>query len=77
MFQGYLNFVLHAHLPYVHHPESELYIEERWFFEAMSETYIPLLIYFDKLEQEGVKFRITMNISSPLITMVDDDLLQQ
>lgn len=77
MVKGYLNFILHAHLPYVRHPESELYIEERWLFEAMSETYIPLLIYFDSLENEGVKFRVTMNISSPLITMLDDELLQQ
>ncbi len=77
MVKGYLNFVLHAHLPYVRHPESELYIEERWLFEAMSETYIPLLIYFDELEKENIKFRVTMNITAPLITMLDDELLQQ
>lgn len=77
MAKGYLNFVLHAHLPYVRHPESELYIEERWLFEAMSETYIPLLIYFDELEKENVNFRVTMNITAPLITMLDDELLQQ
>ena len=59
--KGYLNFVLHAHLPYVRHPESEEYIEERWLFEAISETYIPLL----------------MNISAPLITMLTDDLLKK
>ena len=74
--KGYLNIVLHAHLPYVRHPESEEYIEERWLFEAISETYIPLLIYFDKLEKENVHFRITMNISAPLITMLKDPLLQ-
>lgn len=50
--KGYLNFVLHAHLPYVRHPESEEYIEERWLFEAISETYIPLLIYFQKLVED-------------------------
>ena len=75
--KGYLSFVLHAHLPYVRHPESEEYIEERWLFEAISETYIPLLIYYDKLVEEGVRFRITMNISAPLITMLTDDLLQK
>lgn len=74
--KGYLNIVLHAHLPYVRHPESEEYIEERWLFEAISETYIPLLIYFQKLIDEGVRFRITMNISPPLITMLKDPLLQ-
>ena len=55
--KGYLNIVLHAHLPYVRHPESEEYIEERWLFEAISETYIPLLIYFQKLVDENIKFK--------------------
>ena len=26
--KGYVSFVLHAHLPFVHHPESEDYLEE-------------------------------------------------
>ena len=26
--KGYVSFVLHAHLPVVHHPESENYLEE-------------------------------------------------
>ncbi len=75
--KGYLNFVLHAHLPYVRHPESELYMEERWLFEAITETYIPLIKYFQKLIDEGIDFKITMNISAPLITMLTDDLLQK
>ena len=75
--KGYLNFVLHAHLPYVRHPESELYMEERWLFEAISETYIPLIKYFQKLCDENIPFKITMNISAPLITMLTDDLLQK
>ena len=37
--KGYVSFVLHAHLPFVHHPESEDYLEEQWLYEAMSETY--------------------------------------
>ena len=35
--KGYVSFVLHAHLPFVHHPESEDYLEEQWLYEAMSE----------------------------------------
>jgi 1,4-alpha-glucan branching enzyme len=77
MLKGYLNIILHAHLPFVRHPESEEYIEERWLFEAISETYIPLLIYFKKLESEKIKFRITMSITPPLISMLTDDLLQK
>ena len=33
---GYLMIILHAHLPYVRHPEHERFLEERWFFEAMT-----------------------------------------
>jgi len=75
--KGYVNFVLHAHLPYVHHPESEDYLEEEWFFEAISETYIPLLLNYQKLEEEGVDFRITMTMTPPLLNMLDNKLLQE
>ena len=75
--KGYVNFVLHAHLPYVHHPESEDYLEEEWFFEAISETYIPLLLNFQKLEEEGVDFRLTMTMTPPLLNMMDSELLQK
>src|SRR2546422_640553 len=40
---GYLNLVLHAHLPYVRHPEYDDFLEEDWLYEAITETYIPLL----------------------------------
>ena len=75
--KGYVNFVLHAHLPYIHHPESEDYLEEEWLFEAISETYIPLLLNFQKLEEEHVDFRITMTLTPPLLNMLDNELLQE
>ena len=75
--KGYVSFILHAHLPFVHHPESEDYLEERWLFEAISETYIPLLINFKKLEEEKVDFRITMSITPPLLSMLASPLLQK
>ena len=46
--KGYVSFVLHAHLPFIHHPESDDYLEESWLYEAISETYIPLLMNFKK-----------------------------
>ena len=75
--EGYVNFVLHAHLPYIHHPESEDYLEEQWLYEAISETYIPLLTNFKKLEEEKVDFRITMSLTPPLLSMLDNKLLQK
>lgn len=75
--KGYVSFVLHAHLPFVHHPETDDYLEEQWLFEAISETYIPLLKNFKKLEDEKVDFRITMSITPPLLNMLDNKLLQK
>ncbi|MBQ6991810.1 MAG: DUF1957 domain-containing protein [Clostridia bacterium] len=75
--KGYVSFILHAHLPFIHHPESEDYLEEEWLFEAISETYIPLLQNFKKLEEEKVDFRITMTLTPPLLSMLDNKLLQR
>lgn len=75
--KGYVSFVLHAHLPFIHHPESDDYLEESWLYEAISETYIPLLTNFQKLVDEGVDFRITMSITPPLLSMLDNKLLQR
>ncbi len=75
--KGYVSFILHAHLPFIHHPESEDYLEEEWLFEAISETYIPLLLNFKKLEEEKVDFRITMSLTPPLLNMLDNKLLQK
>lgn len=75
--KGYVSFVLHAHLPFIHHPESDDYLEESWLYEAISETYIPLLKNFKKLVDEKVNFRITMSMTPPLLSMLDSKLLQQ
>ncbi|MGE5581662.1 MAG: glycoside hydrolase family 57 protein [Bacillota bacterium] len=77
MEQGYLALVLHAHLPYVHHPEYPDFLEEDWFYEAITETYIPLLRVFHSLTAEGIKFRLTVSLSPPLVSMFKDSLLQQ
>jgi 1,4-alpha-glucan branching enzyme len=74
--KGYIAIVLHAHLPYVHHPEQDDYLEERWLFEAISETYIPLITNFEKLLDEGIDFRITISFTPPLLSMLSNPLLQ-
>ena len=59
MARGYLSIVLHAHLPFVRHPEYESFLEETWLFEAITDTYIPLLRDFEALAADGVPFRLT------------------
>ncbi len=68
--------VLHAHLPYVRHPEHEVFLEENWLFEAITETYIPLLDVFDRLCSDGIPCPVTLSLSPPLIEMLNDDLLR-
>jgi 1,4-alpha-glucan branching enzyme len=75
--QGYLLLVLHAHLPYVRHPEYDRFLEERWFFEAVVETYIPLVKFLDRLRGEGVPFKLTLSVSPTLANMLEDPLLRE
>jgi 1,4-alpha-glucan branching enzyme len=77
MSQGSLALVLHAHLPFVRHPEHEDFLEEDWLYEAISETYLPLLRVFDRLAEDGVPFRVTMSLTPTLVTMLRDELLMR
>lgn len=73
--QSYWLLVLHSHLPYVKHPEYDYFLEEHWLFEAITECYIPLMKYLGKLENEGVRFRLTTSMTPPLCEMLRDHLL--
>ena len=76
MNKGNLAIVLHAHLPYVFHPSSEHRLEERWLNEAITETYIPLLLMMNRLRRAGVHFRLTISMTPTLLTMLADAELQ-
>jgi 1,4-alpha-glucan branching enzyme len=75
--KGYFALVLHAHLPFVRHPEYPEFMEEDWLFEAIGETYIPLIAMMDRLVRDGVRFQITMSLTPPLCEMLADPLLEE
>ena len=75
--KGYLALVLHAHLPYVRHPEYVFSLEEKWLFEALTETYLPLLAALEKLHEENIDFRLTLSLSPTLVAMWQDGYLQE
>ena len=77
MAKGYLAFVLHAHLPFVRHPEYDSFLEERWLFEVITETYIPLIQVCERLLADDLRFRLTISISPCLLAMLEDPLLQE
>lgn len=72
---GQLALILHAHLPFVRHPEHEHFLEEEWLFEAITETYIPLLRMMQRLIDEKVAFKLTMSLTPTLCAMLQDKLL--
>jgi 1,4-alpha-glucan branching enzyme len=73
---GYLALVLHAHLPFVRHPEHEKFLEESWLFEAITETYVPLLELLESWRKDGLDARLTLTLSPTLCSMLMDPLLQ-
>ena len=75
MSRGYVCLVLHAHMPYIRHPEHEDFLEEGWLREAILETYIPLLWVLEDLYERGVEYRITISLSPTLVAMLKDPLL--
>ena len=77
MRKGYLALVLHAHLPFVRHPEYPEFLEEDWLFEAITETYVPLWQVFEGLVRDGVPFKLTMSLTPPLCAMLNDYLLRE
>lgn len=70
-----LALVLHAHLPFVRHPENDDHLEERWLFEALAESYLPLVDVFERLARDGVPYRLTLSVSPTLAAMLGDALL--
>ncbi len=72
-----LNFIFHAHLPFVRHPEYPKFLEEDWLYEAMNESYIPLLRMMFKLRRDEVPFKLTFSISPTLCSMLSDELLNE
>ena len=73
--KGYFTFVLHTHLPYVR-KHGRWPFGEEWLYEAMSETYLPLLMEFERLRSSGVRFQLVINITPVLAEQLADDYIK-
>ena len=66
MEKGYIALMLHAHLPFVRHPEHEFFTEELWLYEALTEKHgNPVYERIDALEKTQAESRSVM-IPRPL-----------
>ena len=57
------------------HLEFPDFLEEDWLYEAITETYVPILDMMERLAGEKVHYRLTMSLTPPLCNMLSDDLL--
>ena len=73
---GKLAFVLHAHLPYVRKNEKNS-LEEDWLFQAILESYIPLLRTLENASKKDPKnSKITLSLSPTLLSLLQSPKLQ-
>ena len=73
---GSLALVLHAHLPWVRHPDQDRFLEEYWLFEAVAECYLPLLKLIRDWARDGVNWSFSLGITPTLAAMWADPLLR-
>src|SRR2546421_12660726 len=73
----YFALVLHAHLPFVRHAEHEKFLEESWLFEAITESYVPLLQLLEGWQRDGMEVRLTLTLTPTLCAMLQDQLLRE
>lgn len=68
---------INCHKPFIRHLDDEHVSKNTALFQAISDTYLPLLNMFADLEAEGIPFKINMSISPTLCEMLADPVLQQ
>lgn len=73
--RGDLLLLLHAHLPYVRHPENSYHLEENWLYEAITATYLPLVQELQKFGTTSSGPKLTLSLSPTLCSMLRDKLL--
>lgn len=74
--QGLVALLLHAHIPYVRHEEENITLEERWFFEAVVDSYLPLIEMMERLLDDEVPFHLTLSLSPTLLALLEDSRLK-
>ena len=73
---GYFGLVLHGHIPWCK-KSGTWPAGEEWIFEAMLETYIPMLNLLRDLKERNIKTALTINITPILAEQLADDYMKQ
>lgn len=73
---GTFSLVLHSHLPYYRKAGKWPFGEEN-LYEAIAETYLPLLNAFNALRVEGIQAKVTLGITPILAEQLADAYLKE
>lgn len=76
MTQGYFCLVLHSHIPYTKKAGKWPFGEE-WLYEAMAETYVPVLDILANLANGTKRPRVCVSISPVLLEQLSDPYMNQ
>ena len=71
------SIVLNAHVPWVRHSEVAHCLEEDWLHSVVLETHLPLLEMLFRLREEGVPYKLTLNLSPTFLAMLEDRTLKR
>ncbi|MGE5380112.1 MAG: 1,4-alpha-glucan branching protein domain-containing protein [Methylocystaceae bacterium] len=71
-----LYLVLHSHIPFVK-GKGRWPFGEVWLYEAMAETYIPLLTALGQMADSGLKPLVTFSFTPPLLRQLQDPYIQE
>ena len=75
MKKGFVSLVFHSHLPYCRQAGVWPFGEE-WVFEAMAETYVPLLVLLCRLREENLGVRVALGFTPILLEQLQDPYMQ-
>jgi len=76
MSKGYFALVLHGHIPWCK-KSGTWPAGEEWLFEAMLESYIPMLNVLRELKEKSIKTALTINITPILAEQLADEYMKQ
>lgn len=76
MSENKLLLILTARQGYLRSGDADFSVKSEGFFQAMTQSYIPLLNMARSLEADGVPFKIGLVLTPPLCEMLFDPLLQ-
>lgn len=71
-----ISLVLHSHIPYVKR-QGRWPFGEVWLFEAMAETYIPLLRTWKNLLEDGIIAPVTLSFSPTLLEQLNSKYIKE